>query len=127
VTDDYSVQLEWADGFHVSFHQSWVAPADDAFTGITQRVTGKLGGIDFSTGSLTFRDRSRPRQTIHPGPQPDTRLALENFLAAIRSREPIVPPVTLAEARDATAIGLLVRKAVDERRVVTWDEIQAGR
>ena len=28
------------------------------------------------------------------------------------------PPVTLAEARDATLIGLLVRKAIDERRVV---------
>jgi myo-inositol 2-dehydrogenase/D-chiro-inositol 1-dehydrogenase len=126
VTDDYAVQLEWADGFHVSFHQSWVAPADDAFTGITQRVTGRLGGIDFSNGSLTYRDKSRPRQTLHPGPQPDTRLALDNFLAAIRTREPIPPPVTLAEARDATALGLLVRKAVDERRVVTWDEIQSG-
>jgi myo-inositol 2-dehydrogenase / D-chiro-inositol 1-dehydrogenase len=126
VTDDYSVQIEWADGFHVSFHQSWVAPADDAFTGISQRVTGKLGGLDFATGSLTYRDKSRPRQTIHPVPQPDTRLALENFLGAIRSREPVPPPVTLAEARDATAFGLLVRKAVDERRVVTWDEIQSG-
>jgi hypothetical protein len=34
--------------------------------------------------------------------------------------------VTLNEAREATAIGLLVRKAVDERRVVTWDEIQSA-
>jgi predicted dehydrogenase len=126
VTDDYSVQLEWADGFHVAFSQSWSAPADDAFTGISQRVIGKLGGLDFATGSLTFRDRSRARQTLHPGPQPDTRFALENFLAAIRSSEALPPPVTLNEAREATAIGLLVRKAVDERRVVTWDEIQSA-
>ena len=35
------------------------------------------------------------------------------------------PPLTLAEARDATLTGLLVRKAVDERRVVTMDEIRA--
>ena len=126
VTDDYAVQLEWADGFHVSFTQSWVAPADDAFTGVTQRVTGKLGGLDFATGSVTYRDKSRPRQTIHPGPQPDTRLALQNFLEAIRADQPGPSPLSLAEAREATAVGLLVRKAVDERRVVTWDEIQSG-
>ena len=128
VTDDYAVQLEWADGFHVTFTQSWVAPADDAFTGVTQRVTGKLGGLDFATGTVTYRDKARPRQAIHPGPQPDTRLALQNFLEAIRLENPnsTPAPVTLAEAREATAVGLLVRKAVDERRVVTWDEIQSG-
>jgi len=123
VTDDYAVQLEWADGFHVSFTQSWVAPADEAFTGVTQRVTGQLGGLDFSTGSVTYREKSRPRQVIHPGPQPDTRIALQNFFEAIRAEEPSGPPVSLREAREATAVGLLVRKAVDERRVVTWDEI----
>jgi hypothetical protein len=34
--------------------------------------------------------------------------------------------LTLAEARDATLTGLLVRKAVDERRVVTMEEIRGG-
>jgi myo-inositol 2-dehydrogenase / D-chiro-inositol 1-dehydrogenase len=123
VTDDYAVQLEWADGFHVSFSQSWVAPADEAFTGVTQKVTGQLGGLDFSTGSVTFREKSRPRQAIHSGPQPDTRLALQGFLEAVQSDHPAPAPVSLLEAREATAVGLLVRKAVDERRVVTWDEI----
>ncbi len=126
VTDDYAVQLEWPDGFHVSFSQSWVAPADDAFTGATQKVTGQLGGLDLANGSVTYRDRSRPRQAIHPGPQPDTRLALQAFLTAIKAESPEPPPVTLAEAREATAVGLLARRAVDERRVVTWDEIQSG-
>ncbi len=126
VTDDYAVQLEWADGFRVAFAHSWVAPADDAFTGVTQRVTGQGGGLDFATGSVTYRDKARPRQVLHPGPQPDTRLALGAFLEAIRAEQPPPPPLTLAEARDATAVGLLVRKAVDERRVVTWDEIQPG-
>lgn len=126
VTDDYAVQLEWADGFRVAFAHSWVAPADDAFTGVAQRITGTAGGLDFATGSVTYRDRTRPRQAIHPGPQPDTRLALRAFLDAVRADRPGPPPLTLAEARDATAVGLLVRKAVDERRVVTWDEVQSG-
>ena len=51
-------------------------------------------------------------------------MALEAFLASVRSDSPIAPPISLAEARAATEIGLLVRKAVDEQRVVGLDEIQ---
>jgi myo-inositol 2-dehydrogenase / D-chiro-inositol 1-dehydrogenase len=126
VTDDYSAHLEWPDGFRVSFAHSWVAPADDAFTGVSQRIVGEEGGIDLASGSVTYREKARPRQTLHPGPQPDTRLALQTFLEAVRAERPAPPPITLAEAREATAVGLLVRKAVDQRRVVTWDEIQSG-
>jgi myo-inositol 2-dehydrogenase / D-chiro-inositol 1-dehydrogenase len=123
VTDHYAVELEWADGFRASFMQSWVAPADDSFTGSTLRVMGEQGGLDFVSGALTFRDRARPRQTIQPGPQADTRMALEAFLAAVRSETPIPPPISLADARAATEMGLLVRKAVDEQRVVALNEI----
>jgi len=127
VTDHYAVQLEWPDGFHVSFLQSWVAPADDRFTGNSLQVMGEAGGLDFGSGALTFRDRSRPRQTLHPGNQADTRHALQTFLDAVRNhdRAPVPPPLSLAEARDATLTGLLVRKAVDDRRVVTMDEIRS--
>jgi predicted dehydrogenase len=124
VTDHYSVQLFWPGGFHVSFVHSWVAPADDRFTGVTLQVTGEAGGFDFGTGALTFRDKSRPRQTLQPGVQPDTRFALQAFLDAARGGGDVPPPLTLAEARDATLTGLLVRKAVDERRAVTLDEVR---
>jgi myo-inositol 2-dehydrogenase / D-chiro-inositol 1-dehydrogenase len=124
VTDHYSVELEWADGFRASFTQSWIAPADEGFTGSTLRILGDEGGLDFTTGTLTFRDRSLTRQTIQSGPQADSRMAIEAFLASIRSEKPIPPPITLADARAATLIGLLARKAVDERRVVTMGEIQ---
>jgi predicted dehydrogenase len=125
VTDHYAADLEWSDGTRASFLQSWVAPADDGFTGSTLRVLGEDGGLDLGTGSLTFRDRQRPRETIHPGPQNDTRFALLAFLTSIRSEQPLPPPVTLDDATTATLTGLLVRKAVDERRVVTMDELRA--
>ena len=124
VTDHYSVQLFWPGGFHVSFLHSWVAPADDRFTGVTLQVMGEAGGFDFGTGSLTYRDKGRPRQSLHPGVQPDTRFALQAFIDAIRTGASM-PPLALAEARDATLTGLLVRKAVDECRVVTIDEVRA--
>jgi myo-inositol 2-dehydrogenase / D-chiro-inositol 1-dehydrogenase len=123
VTDHYAVELEWANGFHASFVQSWVAPADDSFTGSTLRVMGEDGGFDFVNGALTFRDRARPRQTIQPGPQADSRMALHAFLASVRSDASLTPPISLADARAATEIGLLVRQAVDEQRVVGLSEI----
>jgi predicted dehydrogenase len=125
VTDHYAVDLEWPDGFRASFLQSWIAPADEGFTGSTLRVMGELGGFDFSTGALTLRDRKQPRRAVGPGPQPDTRKALEAFLTSIRAPAPLDPPITLAEARTATRVGLLVREAVDRQRVVSLDEIEA--
>jgi predicted dehydrogenase len=123
VTDHYAVELEWADGFRASFVQSWIAPADDSFTGTTLRTLGEHGGFDFATGTLTYRDRSQPRRTICAGPQADTRLALESFLNSIRSDSPTPPPITLEDARTATRISLLVRKAVDLERAVSMSEI----
>ncbi len=116
VTDHYAVELEWTDGFRAAFVQSWIAPADDGFTGSTLRILGEQGGFDFATGTLTLRDRALPRQTIQPGPQPDSRMALEAFLAAVRSENPLPPPITLADARAATLIGLLARKAVERAK-----------
>lgn len=125
VTDHYAAELEWPGGFHVSFLHTWIAPPDERFTGITLQVMGEAGGVDFGSGAVTFRDRSRPRQVLHPGNQPDTRLALQAFLDAIHAEQPPAAPLSLAEARDATLTGLLVRKAVDERRMVTMDEIRS--
>jgi myo-inositol 2-dehydrogenase/D-chiro-inositol 1-dehydrogenase len=125
VTDHYAAELEWADGFRASFVQSWVVPADDGFTGSVMRVLGEHGGFDFSSGALTLRDRSLPRRMIEPGSQADTRKALEAFLGSVRSTALSLPPVSLSDARAATQIGLLVRKAVDENRVVELDEIEA--
>ncbi len=123
VTDWYSAHLQWDSGFVASMTHSWIDPADDAFTGVSLRVVASAGGFDFGSGTATPRDRSRPRKTIHPGNLPETRLALEAFVAAIRSPEPTPPPISLAEAKEAVVTGLLVRTAVDERRVVSREEI----
>ncbi len=125
VTDHYSVDLEWADGFRASFVQSWISPAGEGFTGSSLRVLGEQGGFDFTSVRLTFRDRNSPSRTIAPGPQPDTRLALEAFLTSVRSSSPLPPPLALEDARAATRVGLLVRKAVEENRTVEIGEISA--
>lgn len=127
VTDAYSATLEWADGFHLTYEQSWIDPADDAFTGQELKVVGTLGGIDFRTGTATFRDRSKARASIQAGSPSDSKLALEAFVRSIRSAEERpAAPVSLAEAREATLTGLLVRRAVDEGRVVERLEVAGG-
>lgn len=125
VTDHYSVELEWADGLRASFHQSWIAPANEEFTGSSLRILGENGGLDFNSGTLTYRDREPKRRAVQPGPLPDTRLSLQAFLGSIRSEESSLEVSglsSLRDARDATLIGLLVRKAVDERRAVNINE-----
>jgi myo-inositol 2-dehydrogenase / D-chiro-inositol 1-dehydrogenase len=86
VTDHYSVQLAWASGFHVSFLHSWAAPADDRFTGATLQVMGAEGGLDFSSGALTFRDKARPRHAARasgvPGRGSRTRPSASAGLAS---------------------------------------------
>jgi predicted dehydrogenase len=125
VTDHYSVELEWADGFRASLVQSWISPAGDASTGSSLRVLGEAGALDFTAGSLLHRDRSRPRLAIQPGSHHDSRLAIEAFLTDIRATVPGAIPVTLADARAATLIGLLARRAVDLGRAVEMDEVRA--
>jgi predicted dehydrogenase len=125
VTDHYSVMLLWPGDVHVHFTQSWADPADDAFTGTTLQLVGRDGGLDLATGVATFRAKDRPRRALHPGSVPDTKLALEAFVRAVRSPEPVPPPVTLAEAREALRTALLVRRAVEAepQRVVLLDEV----
>ena len=125
MTDHYSVQLEWADGFHVSFLQSWVAPADDRFTGITHQVMGRPAGSTSARARSPSATGPAPARRSTPATRPTPGSPCQAFLDAIRAGEPGRPPLTLADARDATLTGLLVRKAVDERRVVTIDEIRA--
>ncbi|MFO0958504.1 MAG: Gfo/Idh/MocA family oxidoreductase [Isosphaeraceae bacterium] len=128
VTDHYSVTLEWADGFHLHFTQSWIDPADDAFTGAWQRVIGTAGGLDLGTGVATFRDRARPRRTLGAGQGPDAPTGLPAFIDAVRrgTAGATAPPASLIDAREATITGLLVRRAVDERRAVLRDEVLAA-
>ena len=99
VTDHYAVELEWADGFRASFVQSWIAPADDGFTGSTLRVMGEEGGFDFTSGSLTLRDRTvaAPDDPARPaGRHPDGSRGVPD-VRPVGVAAP--PPLSLAEAR----------------------------
>jgi len=123
VTDWYTASLFWSNGFSASFSQSWIAPADERFTGLNLSVLGSEGGLDLTSGVLTYRDRSRPRTVLAPSSTQDTELALAEFIKAVRSPRQAEPPIGLTEARQATQVGLLVRAAVDAGGVVRWSDL----
>ena len=123
VTDWYHVELGWPSGFLAAMTHSWIDPADDAFTGVSQKILGTAGGLDLGRGTLTYRDKSRPRKVLHPGNLADTRDAVAAFLASVRLEAPPSPPISLREAREAVVTGLMVRLAVDEGRDVSRDEV----
>lgn len=124
VHDLYSAQLLWPCGFGLSVRQSWVDPPSSRNTGVSMQVIGRDAALDFQTGLLVPNDRRRDQEELHPGPQPDTKQMLLAFLHTVRHSDAVNPPVSLAEARDATLTGLMVREAVQSRGVVMRSTIE---
>jgi len=126
VHDDYCAILQFSGGLTVQFSHSWISPEDPAFEGAYDRFTGLLGGIDLGAGRIIYSKRSGRRekeriQTIRPDVTDDTRLSLHSFFDCIlKDRK---PHSTVYNGRDATLVGLLVRSAVRQGKLVTWKEM----
>ncbi len=121
VTDYYSATIEYPNGMTVSFLHSWFCPKDGAFTGVYERFAGLKGGVDLGAGKFVYKEKDKPARTIVPEDVDDTRLSVESFFECVRNGKK--PLSGVRNGRDAVLVGLLVRKAVDARRIVTWDEV----
>jgi myo-inositol 2-dehydrogenase/D-chiro-inositol 1-dehydrogenase len=123
MTDNYNAIVEYPNEFAVTYTHLWPVPHNDkgAFSGVYERVAGFKGGIDLAAGRISYTDASQPPRLLHER-QPDaTGRAIANFFECIATGAR--PASSLREGIDATLAGLLVRKAVDERRRVTMEEI----
>jgi hypothetical protein len=109
----------------VDFEHNWFCPekANKVFSGTYEQLQGLKGGIDLTSGMIYFRDKkAEPVQLAAPQSSGEmTVLAVTAFLESVRTGKPSICPVETA--RKATQIGLLVRKAVDEKRRVLMSEI----
>lgn len=123
VTDYYVAHLVYKSGLTVDFEHSWICPHKDdgKFTGVFERFAGSKGGISFGEGSMYWRDPSMPPEQIKVDDGDHTVRAIESFLNSVRTGAPNV--CTTETSRLATYTGLLVRKAVDERRWVKIEEL----
>ena len=126
VCDDYCAILDYPEQLTIQFSHSWISPDGPAYAGIYDRYLGLQGGIDLGEGKITYSSRSdrKPEdrsQAIQPDVADDTKISVDSFIDCIlNSRK---PHSTVYNGRNATLVGLLVRTAVYERRLVTWEEM----
>lgn len=120
VTDFYVAMIVYPKMF-VRYSHSWGTPPDGRFGGVYERIIGTDGGAALEAGEFIPRVGDKPRKKVGEGEGDHTQLSINHFFECVRAGR--VPNSSVGNGRDATLVGLLVRKAVYERRMVTMDEI----
>lgn len=129
VHDYYSALVEYENGLVVNILHSWVAPGQagamtKAFNDEYTRLIGTQAGIDFNTGTFSYRQELKRPDRIghsHEGKIDSTLLCLEAFADSVRTRRP--PVATVEHGRDSVLACLLVRAAVEREGMVTIEEL----
>ncbi|MGL4419591.1 MAG: Gfo/Idh/MocA family protein, partial [Gemmataceae bacterium] len=129
VTDYYSAIVEYPNNVIVNIIHSWVVPGqagkfNPAFNFEYTQLVGVAAGVDFNNGTISYRkEANKPDRKIEGkfDYSDATAKALTAFLTSVRTRK--APVATVDHGTDAVRACLLVRKAVDERRVVTMKEV----
>lgn len=119
ITNYYAAILEYPNRFIVHYAHGWLDPK--GFGGMCKKVIGTRGAVEIGGERITLHDASAKVEPLKKFDRDDTEEALRCFLASVCEGKPVMAPVT--NGRDSTLVALLVRKAVDERRVVTWREM----
>lgn len=118
--DNYSVIYEFPGDVRLCFSHIFFDPP--GFSGIKERVYGSKGAIDLPTATWTELGKKGPIALDVPDAgQADTYLSLAAFIDNARNRR---TPLNSAEsARTSTLMAILGRKAIYEKRMVTWEEV----
>lgn len=122
VHDYYTGIVQYANGAIVNIVHSWVVSRkfNEEFT----RLTGVKGGIDFNSGTFSYRpDSNKPDRVGHSyqGDINSTLLALEAWANSLRTRQQ--PIATVRHGREAVLSCLMVKKAVYSKGVVTASDL----
>jgi len=118
--DNYAVIYEFPDDLRLTFSHLYFDPP--GFSGVKERVYGAKGSIDLTTATWIERENKGEIKLEIPEAAGDsTYLSLAAFVDNARGRK---TPLNNAEsAALSTMVAMLGRKAIYERRVVTWEEL----
>jgi myo-inositol 2-dehydrogenase / D-chiro-inositol 1-dehydrogenase len=120
VMDNYSVIYEFPDDIRVTFSHIYFDPP--GFSGIKERVYGSTGAIDLATATWKRLGEKESIQLEVDNPTGNADfLSMQSFIENARSGKK--PLNDAANAKLSTLVGILGRKAIHEKRIVTWDEI----
>jgi len=120
VHDYYSGVVEYPGKVFVNIVHSWVAPTrfNEEFT----RLIGTKGGVDFNSGTFSYRpDLKRPDQQLGGPVTNNTLLSLRAFVNSVKTRSE--PVCTVEHGRAAVLACLMVRASVDSKAAVTMDQV----
>lgn len=118
--DNYSVIYEYPDDVRVNFSHIYFDPP--AFSGIKERVWGENGAIELGTATWIEREKKGEiKLDVADAGKTGDYLSLAAFVDNARAKR---TPLNNAEsARRSTLVAMLGRKAIYERRVVEWSEV----
>jgi len=128
VTDYYYAHLEFPNKIMVDFEHCWCCPQqkfdkEKRFNGVYERFIGRKGGIDLNDGIFCPRSKDGKVFTV-PGSKSNqamTRKHIEAFFKTVRAGGKSIADIEVG--RMASLTGILVRKAVYEKRRVLMSEI----
>jgi predicted dehydrogenase len=119
--DNYAVIYEFPDDIRMVFSHIYFDPP--GFSGIKERVFCAEGAIDLAQAIWVAREQRGENKLTPPDAGSDASyLSLAAFFDNARHRK---TPLNNADSAElSTLVALMGRKAIYEKRVVTWDEMQ---
>lgn len=120
--DNYIVIYEFPDDVRCEFSHIYFDPP--GFSGIKERVYGAKGAIDLQTA--TWIEREKRGDIKLDVPDAGKNADYQSLAAFIENARGHKTPLNNAEsAARSTLVAMMGRKAIYEKRIVTWEEMQA--
>jgi myo-inositol 2-dehydrogenase/D-chiro-inositol 1-dehydrogenase len=120
VHDYYSGVVEYPGKVFVNIVHSWVAPGK--FNEEYTRLIGARGGVDFNSGTFSYRPELKKPDRQLGGPETNnTLLSLKAFVNSVQNRSE--PVCTVEHGRAAVLACLLVRASVDAGAAIAMDQV----
>jgi myo-inositol 2-dehydrogenase / D-chiro-inositol 1-dehydrogenase len=128
--DNYTVIYEFPDNVRLEFSHIYFDPP--GFSGIKERVFGAKGAIDLATATWQERSDADPeghnkialvKLDVPNAAQDSTYLSLAAFIENARGHK--TPLNDAGSAQRSTLVAMMGRKAIYEKRIVTWQEMTA--
>jgi predicted dehydrogenase len=123
--DHYIAIYEYPDDVRLAFSHIFFDPS--GFSGITERVWGTEYAIDLPTATVykldpQARERAQPEKlAVERAGENMNQLAVDAFFGSVREKR---EPLNNAEwGRLATLTAIMGRTAIEEQRIVRWDEV----
>lgn len=119
--DNYTVIYEFPDDVRLTFSHIYFDPA--GFSGIHERVWGEKGAIELPDATLFEREtKNRTKLEVPDAGRDSTEMSLAAFMDNARGRK--TPLNNIDSGALSTLVAMMGRKAIYEKRVVTWAEMQ---